>query len=58
VFNFALQCFQMVCDPNFRITSVVARWPGSVHDSRIWTTSGLCHQFENGMIIVYLFLLL
>ncbi|XP_052690636.1 putative nuclease HARBI1 [Crassostrea angulata] len=39
----------MVCDPNFRITSLCARWPGSCHGSRIWRTSSLCQQFENGM---------
>ncbi|XP_062619673.1 putative nuclease HARBI1 [Saccostrea cucullata] len=27
---------QMVCDPNFRVTSLCARWPGSCHDSRVW----------------------
>ncbi|XP_052087470.1 putative nuclease HARBI1 isoform X1 [Mytilus californianus] len=40
---------QMVCDPNFRVTSMCAKWPGSVHDSRIFRTSGLCQQFENGI---------
>ena len=27
---------QMTCDANEKITSVDAKWPGSVHDSRIW----------------------
>ncbi|XP_062598933.1 putative nuclease HARBI1 [Saccostrea cucullata] len=40
---------QMVCDPNFRITSLCARWPGSTHDSRVWRSSALCHQFERGI---------
>eukprot|EP00105_Crassostrea_gigas_P046308 XP_019930456.1 PREDICTED: putative nuclease HARBI1 [Crassostrea gigas] len=39
---------QMVCDYEFRITSVCANWPGSVHDSRIWRESALCTQFESG----------
>ncbi|XP_061166251.1 putative nuclease HARBI1 [Saccostrea echinata] len=39
----------MVCDPNFRITSLYAGWPGSCHDSRIWRTSNLCQKFETGM---------
>lgn len=39
---------QMVCDPNFRITSLCARWPGSCHDARIWKTSCLYQKFENG----------
>lgn len=38
----------MVCDYGFRITSVFANWPGSVHDSRIWRESALCTQFESG----------
>ncbi|XP_062588274.1 putative nuclease HARBI1 [Saccostrea cucullata] len=39
---------QAVCDANFRITSICAKWPGSVHDSRIWRESALCQKFENG----------
>lgn len=39
---------RMVCDYEFRITSVCANWPGSVHDSRIWRESALCTQFESG----------
>ncbi|XP_046346885.2 putative nuclease HARBI1 [Haliotis rufescens] len=39
---------QMCCDANFCITSCNASWPGSVHDSRIFRTSALCRQFENG----------
>ncbi|XP_061172373.1 putative nuclease HARBI1 [Saccostrea echinata] len=39
---------QMVCDAKFRITSICANWPGSVHDSRIWRESALCRQFERG----------
>ena len=39
---------KMVCDPNFRIPSLCARWPGSTNDSRVWMSSTLCHQFETG----------
>lgn len=39
---------QMCCDASFVITSCVAGWPGSVHDSRIFRQSGLCAQIENG----------
>lgn len=39
---------QVCCDPKFLITSCVAHWPGSVHDSRIFRQSTLCTQFENG----------
>ncbi|XP_062613215.1 putative nuclease HARBI1 [Saccostrea cucullata] len=41
---------QMCCDHTFRITSCVASWPGSVHDSRVFRQSALCAQFENGEI--------
>ncbi|XP_053378145.1 putative nuclease HARBI1 [Mercenaria mercenaria] len=41
---------QMVCDARFRITNMVAKWPGSVHDSRIFRESELCRKFENGEI--------
>lgn len=43
--------FQMCCDASFVITSCVAGWPGSMHDSRIFRQSRLCAQFENGMKI-------
>lgn len=50
---------QMVCDPNFRETSVCAKWPGSVHyNSRIFRTGGLCQQFENGYLISFCLFLL
>ncbi|VDI37838.1 Hypothetical predicted protein [Mytilus galloprovincialis] len=49
VLNIPFFFLKMVCDPNFRVTSLCAKWPGSVHDSRIFRTSGLCQQFENGI---------
>uniref|UniRef100_A0A3B4GIJ3 DDE Tnp4 domain-containing protein n=1 Tax=Pundamilia nyererei TaxID=303518 RepID=A0A3B4GIJ3_9CICH len=39
---------QMVCDSMCHITNVEAKWPGSVHDSRIFRESGLCTLFEHG----------
>ncbi|XP_025764329.1 putative nuclease HARBI1 isoform X1 [Oreochromis niloticus] len=39
---------QMVCDSMCHITNVEAKWPGSVHDSRIFRESGLCTLFERG----------
>ncbi|XDV19487.1 hypothetical protein PO909_024952 [Leuciscus waleckii] len=39
---------QMVCDSMFHITNVEAKWPGSVHDSRIFRESHLCTLFECG----------
>ena len=38
----------MICDGNYRITNCVAKWPGSVHDSRIYRESSISHAFENG----------
>ena len=32
---------QVMCDANMRITNIVARWPGSSHDSRILQNSRL-----------------
>jgi len=41
---------QAVCDNDLRITNLVAKWPGSSHDSFIWRTSGLRRQFEDGHV--------
>ena len=41
---------QVVCDDQARITNVVARWPGSTHDSRIFDNSQLCALLEEGDI--------
>ena len=38
---------QAVCDANL---SLVAQWPGSVHDSCILYNSSLCTKYENGKI--------
>ena len=38
---------QAVCDAGLNFTNVVARWPGSVHDSRIFQMSELCAKLEN-----------
>ncbi|XP_045541246.1 putative nuclease HARBI1 [Papilio machaon] len=39
---------QVVCDSNLVIRNIIARWPGSVHDSTIFNDSPLCAQFERG----------
>ncbi|XP_072166106.1 putative nuclease HARBI1 [Diadema setosum] len=41
---------QLVCDANCKITNVVARWPGSTHDSRILQNSKLAAKFHEGQL--------
>ncbi|XP_052260338.1 putative nuclease HARBI1 [Dreissena polymorpha] len=41
---------QMICDATFRFVDVVAKWPGSVHDSRIFHESAIRQRFERGEI--------
>lgn len=41
---------QAVCDSKLRISNIVARWPGSVHDSTIFVNSRLCAQFNSNEI--------
>ena len=36
-----------MCSHDLKFTNIVARWPGSVHDSRIFRNSRLCAKFEN-----------
>lgn len=45
-FSLNVQC---VCGPNFEFYTLVCRWPGSVKDSRIFTTSFLCEQLKRGV---------
>ncbi|XP_033971453.1 putative nuclease HARBI1 [Trematomus bernacchii] len=40
---------QATCDHRCLITSLDAKWPGSVHDSRIFSESSLCHKLEQGV---------
>ena len=39
---------QAVCDANMRLLDIVAKWPGSTHDSFIWRSSNLHQLFEYG----------
>jgi hypothetical protein len=45
---------QLICDNNNYITNVVARWPGSVHDSTIFDNCHVRAMFENGQVDGYL----
>ncbi|XP_048478159.1 putative nuclease HARBI1 [Plutella xylostella] len=47
--NFSINV-QLVCGPQMEIYDVVARWPGSVHDSRIFANSRCYMMFEEGTI--------
>lgn len=37
---------QEVCDADLKFLDIVARWPGSVHDSTIFNNCFLKHRFE------------
>lgn len=47
---------QAICDHQCNFTNIVARWPGSTHDSRIFDNSNICAKFEerriNGVLLV------
>lgn len=46
----------MVSDAQLKIRNIIARWPGSAHDSTIFNDSPLCAQFERGEFGSYLLL--
>lgn len=37
-------------DPNYKINEVLAEWPGSVHDGKIFSESAVTQQFERNII--------
>ncbi len=41
---------QAITDANLMFTNIIARWPGSVHDSRIFQSSRICGEMENGHV--------
>ncbi|XP_062373197.1 putative nuclease HARBI1 [Sardina pilchardus] len=41
---------QIICDAQMRLTNVVARWPGSTHDSYILTNSMVGNRLEAGRV--------
>ena len=38
----------MICDADLLITNVVALWPGSAHDARIFRSCNLAQRLELG----------
>ena len=41
---------QAVCDSDAFITNIVARWPGSTHDSRIFENSNIAEKLRDGVL--------
>ena len=41
---------QAVCDSNAFITNIVARWPGSTHDSSIFENSNIADKLRDGVL--------
>jgi len=41
---------QILFDADYKIINVLAKWPGSVHDSRILNESGVKQLFDRGMV--------
>ena len=39
---------QVICDATLRVTDLVAKWPGSTHDSFVPMNSGTGIQFNEG----------
>lgn len=39
---------QGICDSNMRFTHVIASWPGSAHDARVFENSNVCHILQQG----------
>ncbi|XP_069694808.1 putative nuclease HARBI1 [Periplaneta americana] len=46
---YSINC-QVICDAKMKIRSIVARWPGSTHDSRIFRNSTINDRLERGAI--------
>jgi hypothetical protein len=36
-----------VCNANLKFLNLIAKWPGSTHDSFVWSNSTLCELLEN-----------
>ena len=42
---------QVVCDHEYKVLSVVAGWPGRVHDARVFTNFSLCEKGHAGTLL-------
>ena len=45
---------QAVCDSDAFITNIVARWPGSTHDSRIFENSNITDKLREVLLMAIL----
>lgn len=50
---YSINC-QVICDGNMMIRNIVARWPGSTHDSRIFDNCSIKQYLHQGHINGYL----
>lgn len=41
---------QLTCGPDMKIYNIVARWPGSTHDNRIFDNSSLNHRLSTNQL--------
>ena len=48
--NFHSINIQGVCDAELKFLNIIAKWPGSTHDSFIWSNCALKEMFEDGTI--------
>ncbi|XP_067142847.1 putative nuclease HARBI1 [Centruroides vittatus] len=50
---YSINC-QVICDGNMKIRNIVARWPGSMHDRRIFSNSSIKEKLHQGYCNGYL----
>ena len=47
--KYSLNC-QAICDEKGTFSDVEIRWPGSVHDARVYANSRVCKQLKSGVL--------
>ncbi|PSN52358.1 hypothetical protein C0J52_06715 [Blattella germanica] len=52
--NYPKEDSSVICDTKMRIRGIVARWPGSTHDSRIFRNSTIRDRLERGEVTGHL----